>query len=89
LNYASVAASPQVVSMDADVMITIALCLEVFLFGLAGALFVAHEVRKGRSQATADVGTKPRPIASPDPSGGDGTRAVAALACGAVRGLRA
>jgi hypothetical protein len=89
LNYASVAASPQVVSMDADVMITIAFCLEVFLFGLAGALFVAHEVRKSRSQATADVGTKPRPIASPDASGDDGTRAVAAPACGAVRGLRA
>ena len=43
--------------MDADVMITIAFCVEVFLFGLAAALFVAHEVRKP-PQATANAGTK-------------------------------
>ena len=42
--------------MDADVMITIALCLEVFLFALAGGLFVAHEVRKSRSGAAAETG---------------------------------
>ena len=68
-------------------MITIAFCVEVFLFGLAGALFVAHEVRKP-PQATANAGTKPRPIASAEPSADDGTRAVAAHLCGAVRGLR-
>jgi hypothetical protein len=39
--------------MDADVMITIAFCLEVSLFALAGGLFVAHEVRKSRSRAAA------------------------------------
>jgi hypothetical protein len=60
--------------MDADVMITIALCLEVFLFGLAGGLFIAHEVRKSRSEAAAETGrerpepaamrTRPRPSAS-------------------------
>jgi hypothetical protein len=88
LNYTSVARFPQVVAMDADVMITIAFCLEVFLFGLAGALFVAHEVRKSRLQATADGGIKPRPIASTAPSADDGMRAVAAPVCGAVRGLR-
>jgi hypothetical protein len=88
LNYTSVARFPQVVAMDADVMITIAFCLEVFLFGLAGALFVAHEVRKSRLQATADGGIKPRPIASTAPNAYDETRALAAPVCGAVRGLR-
>jgi hypothetical protein len=47
--------------MDADVMITIAFCLEVFLFGFAAALFVTREVSRSRSQATAKIGTKPRP----------------------------
>jgi hypothetical protein len=42
--------------MDADVMITIAFCLEVFLFALAGGLFVAHEVRKSRSRAAVETG---------------------------------
>jgi hypothetical protein len=74
--------------MDADVMITVAFCLEVFLFAFAAALFVAHEVRKIRLQATADVGTKPRAIPSAEPNADDGTRAVAAPVCGAVRGLR-
>jgi hypothetical protein len=69
-NYASVAPFAPVVSMDADVVITIALCVEVFLFGLAGALFIAHEVRRDRPQATANAGTKPRPIASAEPSEG-------------------
>jgi hypothetical protein len=46
--------------MDADVMITIAFCLEVFLFGFATALFVAREVSRSRSEATANIGTKPR-----------------------------
>ena len=60
--------------MDADVMITIALCVEVFLFALAGGLFIAHEVRKDRPQATANAGTKARPIAKAEPSG-EGPRA--------------
>ena len=34
--------------MDADVMITIAFCIEVFVFALATGLFVAHEVRESR-----------------------------------------
>ena len=38
-------------------MITIAFCVEVFLFGLAAALFAAHEVRKP-PQATANAGTE-------------------------------
>jgi hypothetical protein len=41
--------------MDADVMITIALCLEVFLFALVGGLFVAHEVHKSRSRAAVET----------------------------------
>jgi hypothetical protein len=83
-----VAHFPQVVAMDADVMITIAFCLEVLLFGLAAALFVAHEVRKDRPRAMANVGTEPRPIASVEPSADDRTGAVAAHLCGAVQGLR-
>ena len=60
--------------MDPDVMITIAFCLEVFLFALAGGLFVAHEIRKSRSEAAVEIGrgrlesaamrTRPRPSAS-------------------------
>jgi hypothetical protein len=42
--------------MDADVVITIAFCLEVFLFGLATALFVAREARKARAEAAAEKG---------------------------------
>jgi hypothetical protein len=45
--------------MDADVMITIAFFLEVFLFALAGAVFIAREARKARhaepAPATATV----------------------------------
>ena len=39
--------------MDADVMITIALCVEVFVFALVGGVFIAHEVRRSRSEAAA------------------------------------
>jgi hypothetical protein len=49
--------------MDADAMITIAFCFEVFLFALAAGLFGAHEVRKGASRATAEIRTEPRPVA--------------------------
>jgi hypothetical protein len=50
--------STQVASMDADVMITVAFCLEVFLFGLAAAVFIAREARTGRAEvgpASANV----------------------------------
>jgi hypothetical protein len=58
--------------MDADVMITIAFCLEVLLFALAGGLFVAHEVGKTRSRGAVETGrerlelaaTRTRPIGS-------------------------
>jgi hypothetical protein len=43
--------STQVASMDADVMITVAFCLEVFLFGLAAAVFIVREARTGRAEA--------------------------------------
>jgi hypothetical protein len=49
--------------MDPDLMITIAFCLEVFLFALAVGLLVGHEVRKSRSQATAEIRTEPSPVA--------------------------
>jgi hypothetical protein len=75
--------------MDADVMITIAFCLEVFLFALAGTVFVARELRRSRSQATAENHPGRTPIASAKPIAADGTRAVTARARRAVRGLRA
>jgi hypothetical protein len=37
--------------MDADVMITVAFCLEVFLFGLAAAVFIAREAGTSRAEA--------------------------------------
>jgi hypothetical protein len=40
--------------MDPNVMITIAFGFEVFLFALAAAFYVAHEVRKGHAGAGAD-----------------------------------
>lgn len=84
--------------MDADVMITIAFCLEVFLFALAVGLFVAHEARENRSEAAAENGRerieraemriRPRPSASAKLSAADGARPVTARAGRAVRGLR-
>jgi hypothetical protein len=64
--------------MDADVMITIAFCLEVFLFALAGGLFVAHEVRKNRAEAGP---------ASANVSAAKAGPRVTARARGAVRGM--
>ena len=70
-------------------MITIAFCLEVFLFALAGALFVAREVGKSRSQATAKIHPGRKPIARAKPIAADGSRAVTARAGSAFRALRA
>jgi hypothetical protein len=84
--------------VDADVIITIAFCLEVFLFALAGGLFVAHEVRKSRSQAAVETGrerfehgatrTRPSPSASANASAADAAQPVTMRAGRAVRGLR-
>jgi hypothetical protein len=84
--------------MDADAMITIAFCLEVFLFALATGLFVAHEARKARLEAAAEngrerlepagTGAPPRPRASANLNAADGTRPVPARARRAARGLR-
>jgi hypothetical protein len=84
--------------MDADVMITIAFCLEVFLFALAGGLFVAHEVRKSRSEGAVETGrerlesaamrTPPRPSPSANVSAAKAAQPVTAHAGRAVRGLR-
>jgi hypothetical protein len=49
----SVASSAPVRAMDADVMITIAFCLEVVLFALAGGILVLHEIRKARAETAA------------------------------------
>ena len=86
--------------MNADVMITrLAFCLEVFPFGLALGLFVAHEVRNSRSQATAETGrerlepvarrTRPRPSASANLLGVDVAQPGTTHAGRAARGLRA
>jgi hypothetical protein len=64
--------------MDADVMITIAFCLEVFLFGLAAAIFIAREARKGG----AEVGP-----ASATVRPANAGRRVSAGARGADRGM--
>jgi len=84
--------------MDPDVMITIAFCLEVFLFALAGGLFVAHEVRKSRSEATVETGherlepaamrTRPRPSVSANLSAADAAQPVTVPAGRPVPGLR-
>jgi hypothetical protein len=84
--------------MDADVMITIAFCLEVFLFALAGGLFVAHEVRKSRSEAAVENGrsglepaamrTRPRPSASANLSTADAAQLATVRVGRAVPGLR-
>jgi hypothetical protein len=84
--------------MDADVMITIAFCLEVFLFALAGGLLVAHEVGKSRSEAAAEAGrarlerakmrTRPRPPARAKVSGARAAEPLATREGRAVRGLR-
>ena len=43
----------QVAPMDADVMITAAFCLEVFLFGLTAAVFITREAHRGRAETAA------------------------------------
>jgi hypothetical protein len=43
--------STQFASMEADVMSTVGFWLEVLLFGLAAAVFIAREARTGRAEA--------------------------------------
>jgi hypothetical protein len=84
--------------MDADVMITIALGLEVFLIALAGGLFVAHEVRKSRSEAVVETGrehlepaarrTRARPSTSANLSTAEAAQPVTVRAGRAVPGRR-
>jgi hypothetical protein len=84
--------------MDADVMITIVFCLEVFLFALAGGLFVAHEVGKSRSRAAVETGrerlepaatrTHPMGSASANESAAEAAQPVTARTGRPVPGLR-
>ena len=84
--------------MDADVLITIVFCLEIFVFGLATALFVAHEARKSRSNAAAEDGAersnpagmraRPGASASGTRSAAEDGRSVTARTGRAVRGPR-
>jgi len=84
--------------MDADVMITIAFCLEVFLFALAGGLLVAHEVGKSPSKVAVENGrerlepaamrTRTRSSASANLSTADAAQPVAVGSGRAVSGLR-
>jgi hypothetical protein len=46
----------QVALMDADVMITVVLSIEVFLFALAATLFIAHQAREGGSKTGQQAG---------------------------------
>jgi hypothetical protein len=45
-----------VVTMDADVMITMAFSFEVFLFALAAGPYIVHEVRKSRLEVAVETG---------------------------------
>jgi len=84
--------------MDAEVMIMIAFCLEVFLFALAGGLFVAHAVRKSRSEAAVETAredlepaamrTRPTPSTGANLSTADAAQPVTARAGRAVPGRR-
>jgi hypothetical protein len=65
----SIALFAPVQAMDADVMITIAFCLEVVLFGLGAWIFAARELRDARVKAPAMYGGEPgfpRPRTTPD-----------------------
>jgi hypothetical protein len=88
--------SAQVALMDADVMITVAFCLEVFFFGLGAAIFVAREAaREARPEAGTENGreraepakmrTRPRTPASASVRVADTVPHVTARA---VRGVR-
>jgi hypothetical protein len=76
--------------MDADVMITIAFALEVVLFALAAAIFVAREARKaGAIAAAAREGWSgaPRPPRGfDDAKGADTTRLGTSASRRAARG---
>jgi hypothetical protein len=93
----SVASSAPVQAMDADVMITIAFCLEAALFALAGGIFVLREVRKARAEkARAEAAAAwrgepdfPRPSAGGDDGkGADTARLVTGPSRRAIRGVR-
>jgi hypothetical protein len=46
--------------MDADVMITIAFTLEVFLFALVAGVVIVRRAHKATREAPRDRGTEPR-----------------------------
>jgi hypothetical protein len=46
--------------MDADVMITIAFTLEVFLFALVAGVVIARRAHKATREAAGEDGTEPR-----------------------------
>lgn len=80
--------------MDADVMITVALCLEVFLFALAAGVFTVRGARaeapeNGRVHVEpAEMDTRPRPPASVNLSAAHAVPQVTARARRALRGVR-
>ena len=85
--------------MDADVMITIAFCLEVFLFGLVAAVAVAGGVRKanraamaendpGRTKAPADAIAPTLPASADESNAGDASRLVSGRARCLLGGVR-
>jgi hypothetical protein len=83
--------------MDADVMITIAFTLEVFLFAFVAGVVVAHRAHKATREAAGERGTEPREpeaIASPRPpatanelTAADASELVGGRAPGALPGV--
>jgi hypothetical protein len=84
--------------MDADVMITIAFCLEVFLFALVAGVVIARRAHKAKQEAAGERGTEPREpeaIAPPRPpasanelTAADASELVGGRARHALRGVR-
>jgi hypothetical protein len=76
--------------MDADVMITIAFTLEVFLFALVAAVVIARRAHKATREAAAgERGTEPREpeaIAPPRPPTAAANESTAADASELVGG---
>ena len=75
--------------MDADVMITIAFCLEVVLFGLVATVAAAGGVRKANREAAAEDDRDRGKAAARaiEPNGGDASRLVIGCARRALGGL--
>ena len=88
----SVARSAPVRAMDADVMITLAFCLEVVLLGLAAWIFIVRELRTARGKPATACGGEPGfprpPARADDVKAADTGRLVTGPSHRAVRCVR-